>query len=73
MDSKYIIISLEGNVGAGKSTLFNLIQKTFPDAYYLREPLEAWQAINNNPELNILEKYYTDINRWAFTFQIYAY
>ena len=39
---KFIIISLEGNVGAGKSTLFNLIKREFPDAFYLEEPLQEW-------------------------------
>ena len=39
---KFIIVALEGNVGAGKSTLFNLIKKEFTEAIFLEEPLEAW-------------------------------
>ncbi|CAD8085235.1 unnamed protein product [Paramecium sonneborni] len=73
MDKKFIIVSLEGNVGAGKSTLFEILRKEFPKAIFLMEPLEQWQKVHGNPNLNILEKYYSDIQRWGFTFQIYAY
>lgn len=60
-------------MGAGKSTLFEILKKEYPDAYFLMEPLESWQAIGGNPKLNVLEKYYEDPKRWGFTFQIYAY
>lgn len=42
MQKKYLIVSLEGNVGAGKSTLFEILKKEYPDAYFLMEPLESW-------------------------------
>lgn len=42
MDKKFIIVSLEGNVGAGKSTLFEILRKEFPKAIFLMEPLESW-------------------------------
>ncbi|CAD8088699.1 unnamed protein product [Paramecium sonneborni] len=73
MEKKFIIISLEGNIGAGKSTLFEILKQEYPQAIFLMEPLERWQKINGNSELNILEKYYSDVERWGFTFQIYAY
>ncbi|CAD8182891.1 unnamed protein product [Paramecium octaurelia] len=73
MKKKFIIISLEGNIGAGKSTLFEILREEYPQAIFLMEPLEQWQKINGNSNLNILEKYYSDADRWGFTFQIYAY
>ncbi|CAD8092437.1 unnamed protein product [Paramecium sonneborni] len=73
MEKKFIIISLEGNIGAGKSTLFEILKQEYPQAIFLMEPLERWQNINGNSELNILEKYYSNVERWGFTFQIYAY
>ncbi|CAD8184697.1 unnamed protein product [Paramecium pentaurelia] len=73
MEKKFIIISLEGNIGAGKSTLFEILKQQYPQAIFLMEPLEQWQKINGNSNLNILEKYYQDVDRWGFTFQIYAY
>jgi deoxycitidine kinase/deoxyguanosine kinase len=44
---KFVLVSLEGNIGAGKSTLFNMIKKEFPDSLFLNEPLEMWQNVNN--------------------------
>lgn len=70
---KFIIVSLEGNVGAGKSTLFNLIKREFPEAFFLEEPLEAWQCVAGDPSLNMLEKFYEDPVRWGYTFQLLAY
>ncbi|KAM3136692.1 hypothetical protein pb186bvf_011137 [Paramecium bursaria] len=72
-NKRFILISLEGNIGAGKSTLFEILRKQFPQAIFLMEPLEQWQSINGDPNLNILEKYYQDPQRWAFSFQVYAY
>lgn len=65
---KFVLVSLEGNIGAGKSTLFNIIKKEFPDAFILEEPVDTWQCINNDPTLNILEKFYQDPLRWGLTF-----
>lgn len=71
-NKKFILISLEGNIGAGKSTLFQLIQNSFPQAIFLQEPVAAWQSLNNNPELNVLSKFYEDTLRWGYTFQLFA-
>lgn len=30
MEKKFIIISLEGNIGAGKSTLFEILRQEYP-------------------------------------------
>jgi hypothetical protein len=35
-----------------------MIKKEFPEAFFLEEPLESWQYINNDPNLNMLEKFY---------------
>lgn len=70
---EYILISLEGNIGAGKTTLLKLLKESYPSALFLQEPLDNWQCINGNSELNLLEKYYNEPHRWGFTFQMYAY
>lgn len=58
------IVSIEGNLGAGKSTLLS-----FLNVKTIKEPVEEW---SNVAGANILERYYNDPKRWAFTFQLNA-
>lgn len=58
------IISVEGNLGAGKSTLLGLL-----NAEVIKEPVDEWE---NTAGKNILQRYYNDPKRWAFTFQLNA-
>lgn len=63
----YIVV--EGNIGAGKSTFLSLIKKHL-SVDILHEPTDAWQNING---YNVLDAFYKDPNRWAYTFQTYAF
>jgi len=70
---KYII-SLEGNIGAGKSSfLKNLKQNLSDKAEFIDEPVDEWLQIKNNKNENLLEIFYQDKKRWAYTFQNIAY
>ncbi len=60
---------LEGNVGAGKSTFLKMID-SYLDIQPIYEPHEKWQLVNGE---NLLEKFYNDTKRWAYTFQTYAF
>ena len=60
---------VEGNVGAGKSTFLKMLDR-YLNAQLVLEPHERWQDINGD---NLLEKFYTDTSRWAYTFQTYAF
>ena len=60
---------LEGNIGAGKSTFLRLAGDTLP-LQIVPEPHTKWQQVGGH---NLLEKFYTDTNRWAYTFQSYAF
>ncbi len=62
---------VEGNIGAGKSTFLRLIQSRV-DAQVVYEPCAQWQNIAGSGE-NLLEKFYSDTKRWAYTFQTYAF
>lgn len=66
-NSKSIVV--EGNIGAGKSTFLRLI-KDLLDVQVVYEPHEQWQNIDGE---NLLEAFYTDTERWAYTFQSYAF
>lgn len=68
-DVRHVLI-IEGNIGAGKSTFLQLLEKHLViDPVY--EPHQKWQNIGNGE--NLLEKFYSDISRWAYTFQTYAF
>jgi deoxyadenosine/deoxycytidine kinase len=62
---------VEGNIGAGKSTFLKVIQK-YLDATIIFEPLDKWQNVGGSSE-NLLHKFYTDTQRWSYTFQTYAF
>ncbi len=64
-----IIISLDGNIGAGKSTLLNAIREKIPEINYVDEPVGQWTALKNEEGRNLLELFYEDKKRWAYTFQ----
>ncbi|MFT6765931.1 MAG: deoxyguanosine kinase [Alteromonas naphthalenivorans] len=67
-DQKSFII--EGNIGAGKSTFLSLIQEELP-VQVVYEPHQKWQNVGAGD--NLLEKFYNDTPRWAYTFQSYAF
>ena len=61
---------LEGNIGAGKSTLLKILGDNLPiDVRF--EPTDKWQKIGTGG--NLLELFYKDTPRWAYTFQSYAF
>jgi len=62
---------VEGNIGAGKSTFLKMI-KDYLNVQIVYEPLTKWQSVGGTSE-NILEKFYNDTSRWAYSFQTYAF
>ena len=69
LSSKKLLV-LEGNIGAGKSTMLELIKRNLPVSI-IPEPTDKWQNVNNND--NLLDLFYKDTPRWAYTFQSYAF
>jgi deoxyadenosine/deoxycytidine kinase len=67
------VISIEGNVGAGKSTLLDLLKSTKSEYNYVPEPVDTWLKITDNDGNNILKLFYSDIKRWSYTFQNFAF
>jgi len=63
---------LEGNIGAGKSTLLKLLGQHIPELTTIPEPTNKWQHIGDDDN-NILNLFYKDTKRWAYTFQSYAF
>ncbi|MBT3455783.1 deoxynucleoside kinase [bacterium] len=61
---------VEGNVGAGKSTFLSVVGKHI-NAQIVYEPHDKWQNVGDSG--NLLENFYKDTPRWAYTFQSYAF
>jgi deoxyadenosine/deoxycytidine kinase len=66
---KPIIISLDGNIGAGKSTFLAEIRNKIHGIHVVDEPVGQWTALKNANGKNLLELFYEDKKRWAYTFQ----
>jgi deoxyadenosine/deoxycytidine kinase len=70
------IISIEGNIGSGKSTIINVLkqnQQENTSLIFLLEPVDQWEKIVDSDGTNILTKYYSDQERYAFSFQMMAF
>ena len=74
----HYIFSIEGNIGSGKSTLVKklttiLTKLSNIQVIYLPEPVAVWESIKDNSGKNIIEKYYENQEKYAFSFQMMAY
>lgn len=68
-----IIITLEGNIGSGKSTMLNKIKQQYPNWNIVQEPVDIWEQFKTEDGKNLLECFYTDTKRWAYTLQNCAF
>jgi hypothetical protein len=70
-----ITFCVEGNIGAGKSTYLDMVKMTNDVASIhemievVQEPVDMWQDLSGE---NLLELFYKDPERYAFTFQQYV-
>tara|TARA_B100000902_G_scaffold399020_1_gene468007 strand:+ start:2969 stop:3658 length:690 start_codon:yes stop_codon:yes gene_type:complete len=78
-----IIISFDGNIGSGKSSVVNYFEKNF-EKYcnvktsnykicFLQEPVKIWESIKDDNGKNAIEKFYENNERYSFAFQMMAY
>jgi thymidylate kinase len=70
------IISIEGNIGSGKSTILELLKeecKKMYDIIFLQEPVSEWNQITDNSGQTILSKFYENQEKYSFAFQMMAY
>ena len=71
-----VIVSLEGNIGAGKSTLIKKLQEIYSDSkdiIFLQEPVDEWINFKDSQGNNILECFYKNQEKYSFSFQMMAY
>lgn len=76
MSTNYKIVSIEGNIGSGKSTLLENLRKYYSknsQVIFLKEPVEDWEKIKDKDGITMLQKFYTDQEKYSFSFQMMAY
>ena len=70
------IISIDGNIGSGKSTILTCLKSFFnnkKDIIFLDEPVSEWEKIKDKDKVTILEKFYNNQSKYSFAFQMMAY
>ena len=71
-----IVVSIDGNIGAGKTTLFNELKHKFVNRdkfVFLEEPVSMWQSITDDNGKSLLQLFYEDSDSWSFSLQIAAF
>ena len=63
------IYALEGNIGAGKTTMMKIIGQYFTSVEFVEEPVSQWQNLG---VMNLLDSFYSDPERWGFSFEFYS-
>lgn len=71
-----VIVSIEGNIGSGKSTIIEFLKNSNPDNdlyIFLPEPVNEWEEIKDKNNNSILKEFYKDQKKYSFSFQMMAY
>lgn len=70
-----MIISIEGNIGSGKSTFIKILKERLKDDQFvfIPEPVDEWLKIVDLDGKNILSKFYDDKEKYSFPFQVLAF
>ena len=73
---KMRILSIEGNIGAGKSTIMKKLQERYLEdkrVIFMLEPTDMWEDIKDSNNETMLSKFYGNQEKYAFSFQIMAF
>tara|TARA_Y100000590_G_scaffold216493_1_gene245252 strand:+ start:370 stop:1092 length:723 start_codon:yes stop_codon:yes gene_type:complete len=74
------IYAVDGNIGSGKSTFIEKLEKKYlengyneEEIIFLREPVETWNTFVDESGNSILSKFYENQQKYSFSFQLMAY
>lgn len=73
------IISIEGNIGSGKSSFLKILKKYFTNKKnnisicFLQEPVDIWNEIKDKNGKTMIEYFYSNPEKYSFAFQMMAY
>jgi deoxyadenosine/deoxycytidine kinase len=79
MMNRVKIVSIEGNIGSGKSTFLKNLKTNLPSVdekykiIFVDEPVSLWENIKDVNGKNMIEKFYENPKKYAFPFQIMAF
>jgi len=82
MFSHQVVISVEGNIGSGKSTFMTYLSELYetdPHNFndkkiaFVQEPIEEWNTVRDENDEPMLKIFYGNQKRNAFSFQMMAY
>ena len=73
-----LVISIEGNIGSGKSTIIELLsqlsnENNFKKIVLLKEPVHEWEEIVDDENNSIISLFYQSQSDYGFSFQMMAY
>ena len=78
-----LIVSIDGNIGSGKSTIVRYLKLHFANycgskstdcnICFLQEPVSIWETICDESGKSIIEHFYENNERYSFAFQMMAY
>ena len=70
-----VILSIEGNIGSGKSTIIEHLKDNYKDEniIFLPEPVDEWENIKDKDNNSVLQNFYADQKKYSFAFQMMAY
>ena len=74
--SKVILVSFDGNIGSGKSTMMKKAHEFYRNSanvIFAEEPIGKWNQIKDKNGTEILKLFYQDQEKHAFKFQIMAF
>lgn len=75
-NSNNFIISVEGNIGSGKSSFLTFLKQKYntnKSVVFLQEPVDDWETIVDENGKSMLQKYYENPQKYSFAFQMMAY
>ena len=70
--SRKVVLSIEGNIGAGKSTVLDCLREICQGATVVQEPVLEWQELQTDEKRGLLESFYADQKTYAFQLQMFA-
>ena len=71
-----MLFAVDGNIGSGKSSRVNDLKHYLKDNssfVFIQEPVDDWNSIKSSEGTTILEKFYHNQDKYAFSFQMMAY
>ena len=76
------VLSIDGNIGSGKSTFIQKLKEHYQNnnnnicdrpVIFVPEPVSVWESIKNENDSSMLELFYANTTKYAFSFQILCF